>query len=48
MQKPYRAAVMKLPKSALVLNGKNAAEHTVLIKVKEPGKKFTITAISVK
>ncbi len=33
---------------ALVLNGKNAAEHTVLIKVKEPGKKFTITAISVK
>jgi lysophospholipase L1-like esterase len=33
---------------ALVLNGKNAAEHTVLIKVKEPGKKFTITAIAVK
>ena len=33
---------------ALVLNGKNAAEHTILIKVTEPGKKFTITAISVK
>ena len=32
----------------LPLNAREAAEHTILIKVTEKGKKFTITAIAVK
>ena len=31
---------------ALVLDGKEAAEHTLEIRVTEEGKKFTVTAIS--